>query len=119
MKRVELEVGRPLLEEVRSPEPTAETVATHTPPRKAEAAVTAEVNPYTGAGTTSLNVRILVPVHTRYRKLVRDLEDEGYRTSSTELFHALLHFGPTNTAEARDLLRRWRAVLDADPSATR
>ncbi len=75
----------------------------------------ADVNPYTGAGTTSLTVRVVVPLHARYRRLVRDLEDEGYRTSSTELFHALLHFGPEDTDEARDLLRRWRSVLDADP----
>jgi len=74
------------------------------------------VNPYTGAGTTSLNVRVLVPLHARYRQLVRALEDEGYRTSSTEIFQALLHFGPANTDEARELIRRWRAVLDADPS---
>lgn len=74
------------------------------------------VNPYTGAGTTSLNVRVLVPLHGRYRQLVRALEDEGYRTSSTEIFQALLHFGPPNTDEARELIRRWRAVLDADPS---
>lgn len=74
-----------------------------------------EVNPYAGAGTTSLNVRILVPLHLRYRKLVRELEDESYKSSATELFHALLHFGPSNTEEARELLRRWRAVLDADP----
>jgi hypothetical protein len=73
------------------------------------------VNLYAGAGTTSLNVRLLVPLHARYRRLVRELEDEGYRTSSTELFHALLHFGPEGTGEARELLRRWRAVLDADP----
>jgi len=74
------------------------------------------VNPYTGAGTTSLNVRVLVPLHGRYRRLVRALEDEGYRTSSTEIFQALLHFGPPNTDEARELIRRWRVVLDADPS---
>ncbi len=72
-------------------------------------------NPYSGAGTTSLNVRILVPLHVRYRKLVRDLEEEGYRASATELFQALLHFGPADTDEARDLLRRWRTLLDADP----
>lgn len=72
-------------------------------------------NPYSGAGTTSLNVRVLVPLHVRYRKLVRDLEEEGYRASATELFQALLHFGPAGTDEARDLLRRWRTLLDADP----
>ncbi len=74
-----------------------------------------DVNPYAGAGTTSLNVRILVPLHNRYRKLVRELEDERYRSSATELFHALLHFGPSDTDEARELLRRWRALLDSDP----
>lgn len=74
------------------------------------------VNPYAGAGTQSLNVRILVPLHARYRKLVRDLEEEGYRASATELFQALLHFGPQDTREARELLRTWRALLAADPS---
>jgi len=75
-----------------------------------------EVNPYAGAGTQSLNVRILVPLHARYRKLVRDLEEEGYRASATELFQALLHFGPQDTRDARELLRTWRALLAADPS---
>jgi hypothetical protein len=83
--------------------------------QRPEQAGRGDVNPYAGAGTTSLNVRILVPLHNRYRKLVRELEDEGYKSSATELFHALLHFGPSDTAEARELLRSWRSVLDADP----
>ncbi len=113
---------RPAVEE----EGTEDVVAPRAPLRRSRAAratasatadekAGADVNPYTGAGTTSLTVRVVVPLHARYRRLVRDLEDEGYRTSSTELFHALLHFGPKDTDEARDLLRRWRSVLDADP----
>lgn len=104
-------------------EPVAESATTkRAPSRRPKAAAAADgepasgTNPYTRAGTTSLNVRVLVPLHGRYRQLVRTLEDEGYRTSSTEIFQALLHFGPANTDEARELLRRWRAVLDADPS---
>lgn len=83
--------------------------------RSAQRSGGGDVNPYAGAGTTSLNVRILVPLHDRYRRLVRELEDEGYKSSATEIFHALLHFGPSGTDEARELLRSWRAVLDADP----
>ena len=110
--------------ELGDPEPvlaTAQQKRTARPRGRQQAPATAkapeaEVNPYTGEGTSSLTVRILVSVHARYRKLVRDLEAEGYKASATELFQALLHFGPTDTAEARELLRRWRALLDADPS---
>lgn len=96
--------------------PAVKPSASRRPRASADGEPETGVNPYTGAGTTSLNVRVLVPLHGRYRQLVRALEDEGYRTSSTEIFQALLHFGPPNTDEARELIRRWRAVLDADPS---
>ena len=43
------------------------------------------------AGTRQLNVRVLAPLLARYKRLVRDLEDEGFETSTTELVHALLH----------------------------
>jgi len=120
------QTGEGQLVEERAEPNAAEAVAKpatkRSPTRRLKASVPAGgepengVNPYTGAGTTSLNVRVLVPLHGRYRQLVRALEDEGYRTSSTEIFQALLHFGPANTDEARELIRRWRAVLDADPS---
>jgi hypothetical protein len=41
--------------------------------------------------------------------LARRLEDEGLRTSRTELTEALWHFhAPQNTDEARALIRRYR-----------
>lgn len=67
-------------------------------------------NPYVGAGTRQFNTRLLEPLHRRYMRLVRDLADEGYTTSMTELLHALLHDGPPSTAEARDKIRAWRQL---------
>jgi hypothetical protein len=67
-------------------------------------------NPYAGAGTRQFNTRLLEPLHQRYMRLVRDLADEGYDTSMTELVHALLHEGPTTTAQARAKVRAWRQL---------
>lgn len=65
-------------------------------------------DPYAGAGTRQVNTRLLEPLHTRYVLLVRELDDEGYRTSLTEILHALLEEGPATADEARELVRRWR-----------
>src|SRR4051812_20277595 len=46
------------------------------------------------AGTRQLNVRVAVALLDRYAGLVRDLGDEGFTTSTTELVYALLHAGP-------------------------
>ena len=53
------------------------------------------------AGTRPLSVRVLVPLLTRYKRLVRDLDDEGFETTLTEVVHALLLAGPDTPAEAR------------------
>lgn len=65
-------------------------------------------DPYAGAGTKQVNTRLLEPLHTRFVLLVRQLDDEGYRTSLTEILHALLEEGPDTPDEARELVRRWR-----------
>lgn len=65
-------------------------------------------DPYAGAPSRQYNTRLLEPLHARYVQLVRDLEDEGYRTTMTELVHALLDAGPQTPAEARELVRGWR-----------
>jgi len=64
------------------------------------------------AGTHQLNVRVLAPLLGHYKKLVRDLEDDGFDTSLTELMHALLHAGPRTPEQARRAVRQWRRVLD-------
>lgn len=53
-------------------------------------------------------MRLLEPLHARYMQLVRDLDDDGYRTSLTEVTHALLDAGPTHPDEVRQLVRAWR-----------
>jgi hypothetical protein len=63
-------------------------------------------------GTRQLNVRVLAPLLARYKRLVRDLDDEGFDTSITELVHALLHAGPRTPTEARRAVRDWRRALD-------
>jgi hypothetical protein len=65
-------------------------------------------DPYAGAGTVQLNVRLLAPLRDRYAAQARELTDEGYKTSVTEILHALLDAGPTTAAETRDLLRAYR-----------
>lgn len=67
-------------------------------------------SPYEGAAVRQMNVRVLVPLHARYARLVRDLADGGFHTTVTEILHALLHEGPSDTAAARELVRRWRVV---------
>ncbi len=65
-------------------------------------------------GTRQLNVRVLAPLLERYKRLVRDLEDEGFETSVTELVHALLLAGPESCEEARQAVRGWRRALDPE-----
>jgi hypothetical protein len=69
---------------------------------------------YAGAATRQFNTRLLEPLHRRYMRLVRDLADEGYETSMTELVHARLHEGPTTTTEARARIRAWRQLRAAE-----
>ena len=64
------------------------------------------------AGTRQLNLRLLLAVHERYRRLLRDCEEADFETSLTELVHALLYEGPKEPGEARQLVRRWRQALD-------
>ncbi len=54
----------------------------------------------------------MAPLLLRYKRLLRDLDDEGFDSTLTELVHALLHEGPGTPDEARELVRRWRRTLD-------
>lgn len=83
----------------------AQATAPPTPP-------TAPRDPYAGAATKQVNTRLLEPLHTRYVHLVRELDDAGYRTSLTEILHALLEDGPETAEEARQLVRDWRRRRD-------
>ena len=84
------------------PEPVA------TPP--GEAQPTPEL--HRRAATKPLSVRLMAPLLLRYKRLLRDLDDEGLDATLAELIHALLHEGPGTTDEARELIRRWRRMLD-------
>jgi hypothetical protein len=65
-------------------------------------------DPYAGAASRQVNTRLLEPLHARYMQLVRELGDNGYQTSFTELLHALLDDGPATADEARERVRAWR-----------
>ena len=65
-------------------------------------------DPYAGAASRQVNTRLLEPLHARYMQLVRELGDDGYQTSFTELLHALLEDGPVTADEARESVRAWR-----------
>ena len=67
-------------------------------------------NPYEGAASRQFNIRLLVPLHDRYVRLVRALADAGFETTATELTHALFHEGPSTVDDAKALVRRWRGV---------
>lgn len=67
-----------------------------------------DVNVYVGARARQFNLRLLDPLKDRYEQLARQLRDEGVDTSMTELIQALMHEGPHDTGQARELLRRWR-----------
>jgi hypothetical protein len=62
------------------------------------------------AGSRQLNLRLALGLHQRYRRLLRDCEDEGIDTSMTEIIHALLHQGPDDVRSARQLVRAWRSA---------
>jgi len=76
-------------------------------PSTAQPATVADTTVFEG-GVKQLTLRLPVALHRRYRRLVRDLEDEGVDSSMTELVHALLHEGPATTSDARALVARWR-----------
>jgi len=65
-------------------------------------------DPYAGVASRQVNTRLLEPLHARYMRLVRELGDDDYQTSFTELLHALLDDGPTTADEARERVRAWR-----------
>jgi hypothetical protein len=66
------------------------------------------------SGAKQLNVRVLLPLHHRYRRLLRELDDEGFDTSMSELVQSLLHSGPADADDAKRLIRSWRRALDPD-----
>jgi hypothetical protein len=59
--------------------------------------------PYAGAGSRQVNTRLLEPLRSRYTQLVRELGDDGYPASFTEILHALLDDGPATADEAREV----------------
>jgi len=75
-----------------------------------------EVNPFVGAERRQVNARVLVPIWERVGELVEDLEQASYPTSRVEVLHALIFLRlPQERPEAIEMLRQWRAVLNAPP----
>ena len=63
-------------------------------------------------GSVQANLRLRLPLHRRYRELLRELDQEGFDTTLTEIIHALLHHhGPRDTVSAKDLVRAWRRTI--------
>lgn len=93
--------ARPSLAVAAAPRPAPKA-------KRKRAAPEAPRDPYAGAASRQVNTRLLEPLHTRYMQLVRELDDDGYKTSFTEVLHALLDDGPTTADEARELVRAWR-----------
>jgi len=66
-------------------------------------------DPYDGSPKVSVSMRATKELWDRLGVLSRRLEDEGMRTSRTELTEALWHFySPQNPQEARELVTRYR-----------
>jgi hypothetical protein len=66
-------------------------------------------DPYGGSPKIPVTMRATKDLWDRLGVLTRRLEDEGMRTSRTELTEALWHFhAPQNTDEARGLIQRYR-----------
>ena len=99
--------------EDRAPNARRARQRTQTPRRDAPPERDASIS-YAGAASVQFNVRLLAPLHERYARLVRRLADEGFKTTSTEIVHALLHEGPDDPDAARELVRRWRRVRAED-----
>jgi len=65
---------------------------------------------YDGSPKVAVSMRATKGLWDGLGALSRRLEDEGMRTSRTELTEAMWHFNmPQSTAEARDLVRRYRS----------
>ena len=60
------------------------------------------------AGSRQVNLRLRIPLHQRYRRLLRELDAEDFSTSLSEIVHALLDQGPPDTSAAKDVVRQWR-----------
>jgi hypothetical protein len=66
-------------------------------------------DPYDGSPKVAVSMRATKELWDRLGVLSRRLEDEGLRTSRTELTEALWHFhAPDNVAAARELVLRYR-----------
>lgn len=70
---------------------------------------------YDGSPKVAVSMRATKGLWDRLGALSRRLEDEGMRTSRTELTEAIWHFNmPQSTAEARELVRRYRSERAAN-----
>lgn len=82
------------------------------PPRPAaEVAPAPAIDPR--GGTRQLNVRVLTPLLERQKRLIRELEDAGFRTNLTEVVQAILHRSD-DAADVRAAVRDWRRALDPE-----
>jgi hypothetical protein len=108
---------RPRADVAAAPAPPAATVvlapdpASSPPVGEPEVADMSQGDPYDGSPKVAVSMRATKELWDRLGVLSRRLEDEGLRTSRTELTEALWHFhAPETTAEARELVRSYRRV---------
>lgn len=81
------------------------------PPAQPTTALNA-IDPH--AGVRQLNVRVLMPLLAKLRRLIRELDDAGFRTNLTEVVQAILHRTPDDPTDLRAAVRDWRHALDPD-----
>lgn len=98
-------------QQVRAAPAPAKT--TPTPAGRSDEPAPRSRDPYAGAPSSQVNVRLLEPLRARYVGIARELTDDGFKTTFTELLTALLDDGPATPDEARDLLRKYRRRREA------
>jgi HPt (histidine-containing phosphotransfer) domain-containing protein len=73
-------------------------------------------HPYTATGKRATTLRVEAGLRDRATRLIRELEEQRFRTNLNEIIQALMHFGPDNAAEARRLLARVAVAEPAPPT---
>ncbi len=103
----------PAKEEVRAPTPSVESPAAPQPRAdEAERPGLRDARRYAGDVRLPRTMRLSSALYEDLGRLVRGLEDQGYRTDRTELVHAVLHYElPLDADGARKLVGRWRRLI--------
>jgi hypothetical protein len=94
----------------------------HTPPARRrgprtdrDMRVAIDVVALDGRKTSQLNFYTFEPLRRHVARLAFELQQDGLRTSQSELFNALLALGPADADAARQLLRAYRSRTEHLP----